>query len=146
MPLLRNGKLEQQEWVQHVSGEKAQADRFVALSDFLSDPKQWLELKGPWLAVIQPDDDLEQFPAELLAQLQLGIAFPVFTDGRGYSHARHLRQLHQFEGELIATGDVRRDQIDFMSQVGIDSFECAADINVADWQKALVELRVQVSA
>ena len=54
--------------------------------------------------------------------------------------------MHGFKGELIATGDVRRDQIDFMSQVGIDSFECSEDIDVADWQKALVELRVAANA
>ena len=146
MQLLRKGKIEKTDWAQHIAGEKAQTNRFVELSDYLADPNQWLELQGPWLVVVQPEDDLGLFPSELLSQAKLGIAFPVFTDGRGYSHARHLRNLHKFEGELIATGDVRRDQIDFMSRVGINSFECAQDIDVADWGKALVELHVSETA
>lgn len=146
MPLLRNGAIDASPWVHHVAGERIEAHQLVAFSDYLQQPDAWHQLQGPWMAVAQPDDDLSELPAELLSQPRLGIAFPVFTDGRGYSHAKLLRHIHGYEGELIATGDVRRDQIDFMAQVGIDSFECDGDIDLADWQKALSELHVAAEA
>lgn len=142
MPLLREGEIDQTEWSKHEQDGAVAAYQFVALQDYLAQAQAWHALSGPWTIELQPDDSVDDLPKEVLAQAQLAIAFPVFTDGRGYSHARQLRHYHSYEGELIATGDVRRDQIDFMAQVGIDSFECKSDINVADWQKALTELRV----
>jgi len=146
MPLLRNGALEESPWVHHIAGEPVEANQLVSLSDYLQQPDAWHHLEGPWAAVAQPEDDLSTLPAELLARPQFAIAFPVYTDGRGYSHAKLLRHVHGYKGELIATGDVRRDQIDFMARVGIDSFECNNDINLAHWLKALTELHVEQEA
>lgn len=146
MPLLRNGSIDATPWEHHTADSTVGPQQMVSLADYLQQPEAWLQLQGAWLVVAQPDDDLSELPDELLAQPHFGIAFPSFTDGRGYSHAKILRQIHNYQGELIATGDVRRDQIDFMAQVGIDSFECAEDIDVAHWQKALIELRVAEEA
>jgi len=142
MPLLRNGTVDPTVWNLHTAGAAPAANTLVALNDYLENAAAWQAVSGPWMAVVQPADDTSELPAELLAQPQLGIAFPAYTDGRGYSHARQLRRILGYTGELVATGDVRRDQIDFMAQVGFDAFECATDINVADWQKALTELHV----
>ena len=90
--------------------------------------KLWLERRaaliargevGVWLA---PADD----PAELAADLQrlplIAVDFPQFTDGRGYSHARLLRDRYGYAGELRAVGDVQRDQLYYLSQCGFDAF------------------------
>jgi len=50
------------------------------------------------------------------------VHFPKFTDGRGYSTARLLRERHGYDGELRAFGDIGRDQIFFLNRVGFDSF------------------------
>lgn len=140
MPLLREGTLDPSPWALHTTDTQAEAYRFVSLSEYLQQPEPWHQLDEPWFAVAQPEDDLSSLPSELLEQPLLGIAFPKFTDGRGYSQARYLRHYHGYTGELIATGDIRRDQIDFMARVGIDSFECSTDVNLNDWHKALTEL------
>ena len=74
---------------------------------------------GVWLA---PADD----PADLaddVARLPLvAVDFPQFADGRGYSIARLLRQRHGYKGELRAIGDVQRDQLAYLAQVGFDAF------------------------
>ncbi len=36
----------------------------------------------------------------------IAIDFPQFTDGRGYSHARLLRERYHYAGELRAIGDI----------------------------------------
>ena len=74
---------------------------------------------GIWLG---PEDD----PAEIAKDIDdftvIGVHFPKFTDGRGYSIARLLRERYGYDGELRAFGDVGRDQIFFLNRVGFDSF------------------------
>ena len=65
-------------------------------------------------------------PAELADDLSrlalIAIDFPKFTDGRGYSIARLLRERHGYRGMLRAVGDVLRDQLFYMLRSGFDSF------------------------
>ena len=78
---------------------------------------------GVWLA---PDQD----PAVLAPYLaELGVVavdFPQFADGRGYSIARLLRERYGYQGELRAIGDIQRDQLYFLQQVGFDAFALPA--------------------
>jgi len=71
---------------------------------------------GLWLGPSDDPADIEQFP-ELIA-----VHFPVFTDGRGYSTARLLRERYGFAGELRAIGDILRDQLYELARCGFDSF------------------------
>jgi uncharacterized protein (DUF934 family) len=62
----------------------------------------------------------------------IGAEFSGPSEGRGYSQARLLREQLKFDGELRATGYVRRDQLFFMARCGFNSFELPdADIEVA---------------
>jgi uncharacterized protein (DUF934 family) len=62
--------------------------------------------------------------AHLLDRIQLvAVNFPSFTDGRGYSTARLLRQRHGWTGELRATGDVLCDQMFYLARCGFDTFD-----------------------
>ncbi len=82
------------------------------------------------------DDEI----APLLDELALvAIDFPSFTDGRGYSLARQLRQRHGYRGELRAVGNVLRDQLAYMERVGFDSFLLEAGRDTADALKAFGE-------
>jgi uncharacterized protein (DUF934 family) len=56
----------------------------------------------------------------------------VFSDGRGYSHARVLRDTYGFAGELRAVGDVQRDQLFLMRRCGFDSFRIRTDRDATD--------------
>ncbi len=64
-------------------------------------------------------DSFDPAPFELIA-----VAFEPFTDGRGYSIARTLRQ-RGFSGDLRAVGEIRRDQALFLLRCGFSSL--AAD-------------------
>jgi uncharacterized protein (DUF934 family) len=98
---------------------------------------------GVWLA---PDDE----PAELVGDFEkialIGVDFPVFRDGRGYSIARLLRERHGWRGELRAIGDVLRDQLNYMARCGFDAFAVRADKDIYDALKAFGELSVQYQA
>ena len=58
--------------------------------------------------------------------------FPSATDGRGYSSARLLRERYGFAGELRAIGDIQRDQLFYLREVGFDAFAVRDDKDVVD--------------
>ena len=53
----------------------------------------------------------------------VAIAFPKFTDGRGYSMGWLLRRRLGYKGEMRAVGDVLFDEMQFMVRCGFDSFD-----------------------
>lgn len=57
----------------------------------------------------------------------IAVEFPKFSDGRGYSLARLLRERFKYQGELRAVGDVLRDQLFFLHRVGFDAFAIRED-------------------
>ena len=63
---------------------------------------------GVWLAAA---DDPAELAADTASLALIAVDFPQFTDGRGYSIGRLLRERYGFAGELRAIGDVQRDLI-----------------------------------
>lgn len=81
--------------------------------------------------------DSEDLPtADIAASLQklplIAVNFPVFTDGRGFSIARLLRERFHYPGELRAVGYVLRDQLCFMKRCGFNSFDLPENIEAAE--------------
>jgi uncharacterized protein (DUF934 family) len=64
------------------------------------------------------------------------LPFPAFTDGRSFSLARQIRGAG-FARELRATGNLLPDQLQFMAQVGFDSFEVSDRHPPQAWLAAL---------
>ena len=89
---------------------------------------------GVWL---KPDDDPELLAADIGALPLIAVDFPQFTDGRGYSTARLLREKHGFAGELRAIGDVLRDQLYYLWQCGFNAFAVRSDRNLEEALRGL---------
>ena len=76
-------------------------------------------------------------PAEIADDLAhlgvIAVEFASFTDGRGYSIGRLLRQRYGWKGELRAIGDVQRDQLFYLMRCGFDAFSLreGEDVDVA---------------
>jgi uncharacterized protein (DUF934 family) len=72
--------------------------------------------------VLDGNDD----PAAVAEDLRLfgvvAVEFPRFTDGRGYSTGRLLRERYGWRGEMRAVGDIQRDQIFYLARCGFDAF------------------------
>jgi uncharacterized protein (DUF934 family) len=87
---------------------------------------------GVWLE--GADDPGILFGSGSIPEL-IAVRFPTFTDGRGYSVARLLRERHGFRGELRAIGDVVRDSLLDLARCGFDAFALRDD---QDGRAALV--------
>lgn len=83
---------------------------------------------GVWLG---PSDDPATLVADVGTLPVIAVDFPQFTDGRGYSIARLLRDRHHFAGELRAVGDVLRDQLFALNECGFDAFALRDDHDAA---------------
>ena len=71
---------------------------------------------------LEPGDDPARAADRLRSAARVEVNFPSFTDGRGYSIARLLRERHGYLGELRAVGDVQRDQLFYLARCGFDAF------------------------
>jgi uncharacterized protein (DUF934 family) len=74
---------------------------------------------GVWLA---PADDPAVLADDVHRLRVIAIDCPAFPAGRGYSHARLLRERYRYAGERRAIGDVQRDQLYYLAQCGFDAF------------------------
>jgi uncharacterized protein (DUF934 family) len=72
--------------------------------------------------LLGPADDPAALDGRLDGIAVIAIEFPQFTDGRGYSIARLLRERYGYKGELRAVGEVLRDNLFYLSGCGFDSF------------------------
>lgn len=82
--------------------------------------------------VIGPEEDVRGH-AGLGNYRVIGIDFPKWRDGRGYSSARILREVG-FSGDIRAIGDLTVDQLIFLKRSGFSSLATVRliDADVAD--------------
>jgi uncharacterized protein (DUF934 family) len=76
----------------------------------------------PTRLTIAPGEDFSEILDQLHKLQLIEIQFPTFTDGRGFSTARELRE-RGYTGTLLATGSFILDQIEYLSRCGFDAFE-----------------------
>ena len=73
--------------------------------------------------VLEPTDDPAIVAGAVGLAGVIAVNFPKFSDGRGYSIGRLLRERHGYKGELRAVGEVARDHLHAMEQCGFNAFQ-----------------------
>lgn len=130
--LIKNGCITEDTWQPLDRGAERLASGQIASLE------QWQPLtdKSGSAVQLEPDDS----PAPLyehLGHIELVVVnFPVFTDGRGFSYARDLRE-RGYTGELRAVGHFMRDQLTYLKRCGFNAFQMA---NEEDLEDALTSL------
>ena len=85
---------------------------------------------------LEPGDEARDLLPFLDRLKLVEVNFPAYTDGRGYTAARVLREAG-YTGELRAVGDVLIDQLALMRRCGFDSFAPERELNADDANAAL---------
>ena len=98
-----------------------------------------LSARGNVGVLLAPADDPATLVDDIATLPLIAVDFPQFTDGRGYSTARLLREKYGFKGELRAVGDVLRDQLYYLSASGFNAFALRADHDAQDAIKAFAD-------
>lgn len=136
--LIKDGKLIDNAW--RLLDKSSNLEEINAKSDtkYLVPVTLWLENKdilaqqagniGIWFdsdeTPLLSEEDVNSLPL-------IALNFPVFRDGRSFSHAAILRQQYKFKGDLRAIGDLQRDQLSYMLSCGFSSFLVPGGANEA---------------
>ncbi|MEL6979965.1 MAG: DUF934 domain-containing protein [Pseudomonadota bacterium] len=119
MPIVRKTGFEADEW----SREEAAARRILPLEDAL----KALGQGASGVALDLPNDaDATRLAPHLDRIALIAVAFPAFSDGRGFSLAQRLRSLGYW-GVLRASGALIPDQFAYALVCGFDEVEIDAD-------------------
>jgi len=144
MPLVREGRIADDPYVRVADDAPIPDGVPVLLSAqrFLADAPALTGRAAP-LGVLWPNNRRVTELQPWLGRLALvALVFPKFRDGRAYSQARLLRERYGFRGELRATGDVLRDQFQFLVRAGFDAFEVKKPSDARVFAEAAVRYTV----
>lgn len=101
----------------------SQGDITVSLARWQQDRATLLTHAGKLGVRLEPEDTTAALAADL-SQLELiEVNFPVYTDGRAFSHARLIRDHYRYQGEIRAVGEFMADQVFYLSKVGVNAFQ-----------------------
>lgn len=87
-------------------------------------------------------DPADELAADLTYLSLIVLEFASLRDGRSFSQAQLLRERYGYTGEIRAKGDFIRDQIFFLSRVGVDAFELTDEGALAGALTALNDFSV----
>jgi uncharacterized protein (DUF934 family) len=125
MPLVKDGQIVEDRYVRVLDDAPIPDGVPVLLTAdrFLADASDLAQRAAP-VGVLWPNNrKVTELEPWLNGLAVVALVFPKFRDGRAYSQARLLRERYGFRGELRATGDVLRDQFQFLVRAGFDAFE-----------------------
>ena len=129
MALIKDRKVTLDGWQLLERSTDGAAPFIPETGDVIVDLSVWRESRGrliarPGRAGVWLDGSAD--PADIAPDLQhlalVAVRFESFTDGRGYSIGRLLRERYGWHGELRAIGDVQRDQLYYLARCGFDAF------------------------
>jgi uncharacterized protein (DUF934 family) len=136
--LIKHGAVIDDAWqvLREIPTESLPDEKIIVPLNYWLEHRDQLRARGDvgvWLASDQPPtplaDDLANLPV-------VAIDFPLFTDGRGFSYGRTLREHFNYQGEVRAIGQFIRDQLYYLSRCGFDAYA----IETTDPEKALASL------
>lgn len=129
MALIKNGQVASDSWTTLAddAGVQDDGDVVVSYARLLADAGALKQRPGRLGVLVGPADDVTALAPHLDAIDVVALAFPKFSDGRAFSHARLLRERLGYKGEVRAVGDVLRDQLFYMLRTGFDAFDIPRD-------------------
>ncbi|MFI8621475.1 MULTISPECIES: DUF934 domain-containing protein [unclassified Marinomonas] len=131
--LIKNGEIVDNLYTWQQDKESAASESaIVPMSKWLTEQDSIGPVAGIWIDAGEGTEalaeiDLNQFDV-------IGVNFPAFVDGRGFSYARLLRERLGYKGEIRALGNFIPDQLGYLLRVGFNSFQFNDEV---DLEKAL---------
>ena len=121
--IIRNKRVEDDRWETlglegEVPATLPQVPVLVPLSTWKTRRDELLARREPFGVWLGPDEDPAQLARDVKVLEVIGVHFPKWGDGRGFSTGTLLRGRHDYRGELRAFGDLGRDHLLHLSRCG----------------------------
>jgi len=124
MQLIKDKQVTQDSWVFIADDAPLNADfNTVSQARWRKEGADLINRKGALGLRLESDAVVEEIVDDLKHFQLIELHIPVFTDGRAFTHARLLRSRFGFTGDIRVSGDFMRDQVFYLSRVGVSSFE-----------------------
>jgi uncharacterized protein (DUF934 family) len=125
MALFRNDVIVEDDWCRLTPGDGLPLDGKAILPLPLWDDHrdEALLTNVPLGLLIEPTTPVKAIARDIARFTLIAVNFPKFTDGRGFSLGRQIRDQLNFTGELRAVGDILFDQLQYLARCGFDAFE-----------------------
>lgn len=127
--ILIHGEAQADSWrfVDDEAALPAEGDVFVSLERFEKERDAVTSRLGRTGVVLEPGTTGRELDGAHDDIDAIAVHFPKFTDGRGYTIARRLRDQLGWNKQLRAFGDVLPDQVFYMQRCGFDTLAVRPD-------------------
>lgn len=142
MKVIKDKNIIELEWVFYVEDTAVvDAGNVIFPSSFFEENRQQLlNRTGKTGVSLTGETPVESIKDDLANLPLVALEFPKFADGRCFSHATKLRVNYGYKGEILAFGDILRDQLAHMLRCGINIIHFPAERDIEDALKAFEEL------
>jgi uncharacterized protein (DUF934 family) len=124
MKIIKDKKIIEDDWTHIADDEEIKNGNItVSLSRWKKEKIALSNHKDALGIRLSPADNVEEIAGNLQDLSLIALEFPVYTDGRLFSHARLLRSHFGYRGEIRAMGNYMPDQVFYLSRVGVNSFQ-----------------------
>lgn len=139
MKVIKDHKIQDINW--EVSEQLDAEGNIIFPYDIYSENKDSLFARsGKTGILINGETSIEAIAADLEKLDIIALEFPVYLDGRCFSHATLLRSAYGYEGDLLAIGDILRDQVSDMERCGINLVNLTEHRDAEDALQAFSEI------
>lgn len=125
MQLIKDQQIieDNQQFIAEDQALPAHGDITVSLTRWQQERDRLLQHPGKVGVRLEPTDAPEQLANDLDKITLIEVDFPVYTDGRAFTHARVLRSRYHYSGEIRAVGQFMADQVFYLWRVGVNAFQ-----------------------
>ncbi len=147
MQIIKDGKIVQDDWRHVADDQPLPSGKFtISLQRWLCEKEALQTIAGPLGLRMPGEAAAESIAGDIDRFSLITLEIPAMADGRAFTLARLLRDRHGYAGEIRARGSFIRDQMFFLSRVGVNAFEFDADTDLAAQLPALTEFTVRYQA
>ncbi|MCK4493853.1 MAG: DUF934 domain-containing protein [Methylococcales bacterium] len=124
MQIIKDKKLVENNWRYIKDSEPlTSGDITISLTRWCENQPERQKYQGLVGVRVNSDDNINRLKKDIKTLPLIELHFSVFTDGRGFSHAKLLRDSLNYQDEIRATGQYMVDQAYYLSSVGVNSFQ-----------------------
>jgi uncharacterized protein (DUF934 family) len=145
--IIKDGKIVGNDWTHAGDGDTLpEGNATVTLQRWQAEKDALAARNAPLGIRLGTADAPEAIAGDLARFSLIVLEFPKFTDGRVFSQARLLRERYGYTGELRVRGDFLRDQLFYLSRVGVNAFEFPDETNLEDVLPSFSDFTVRYQA